>query len=73
MYIYYIINLVFKFHQFKILSFPFPLLFLGNKLSFRMDLCIILAFKTFASAPDLQNLSSASSNFAPDQYLSRIP
>ena len=60
------INLVFKFCQLKILSFPFTFLSFGCNLNPRMNICIILASMTFVSAIDLQNLSSVSSNCTSD-------
>lgn len=60
------INLLFTFCQLKIFTFPFTFLSFGCNLSPRMGICTILAFMTFASTIDLQNLSSASSNFVSD-------
>lgn len=54
-----------------ILSFPFSFLSLGSNYP-RMGLIVILAFMIFASVINLQNLSSASGNFVPYVYLSRI-
>ena len=65
------INLEFKFCQLKILSFLFTFLSFGCNLSPRMNIYIILTFMTFASAVDLQNLSSVSSNYF-RLYLSRL-
>lgn len=72
MYIYYIYEFSIYISSIQDFFFSFPFLLLGNKWSPRIVLCTILAFMTFASASDLQNLSTASSNFVPDQYLSRI-